>query len=715
MWADAAEHYALMKQFRATGELRNAEYRFRRKNGEIGVGLLSLELIELDGQPCAISQTIDITCRKRAEVGLLVANDALAKAERHHRQLFNSVSDTLIVFKLEPGGLSSQVVDVNDNACRFLGYTRDEFLRLRVKDIDPPENHSNAPAIAQRLFSEGHLVIEGALLAKDGRRLPVEINTHIFDLDGSATMISCVRDIADRKEAERQYRQIFDGALEGIFRTSIAGKCLAANPALAGMLGYPTSEEAVSALTDTGSQVWLDPEDRARITKIIAEKGSARGFVCQFKRRDGTPLWISMNARQVCGSDGTPVYYDGFVEDITERKRVECEKSKLEEQFRQSQKLESVGRLAGGVAHDFNNLLTVINGYSDLLLKQLRSSDPLITYASEIKKAGEHAAGLVKQLLAFSNKQVIRPRILDLNAAIKDSGSMLQRLLGDDIHLETRLADTLGNIMADPDQIHQVIVNLTVNARDAMVDGGMLSITTRNVNLSEGKETRHPDAGPGRYVLMTVSDTGHGMDETIREQIFEPFFTTKEPGTGTGLGLSTVYGIIRHGGGWIDVTSEVGMGTSFKIYFPRTDDVASEVEGPGLPAEGSLATILVVEDQDAVRSFVAATLQRYGFQVIAAFDASDAFAVAGRHLGRIDLLLTDVVMPGMNGKLLSDRMKKLRPNLRVLFTSGYTADVIGRRGVLDRDVAYIAKPFSADALVKKIREVLEAPLGNELP
>jgi CheY-like chemotaxis protein len=367
-----------------------------------------------------------------------------------------------------------------------------------------------------------------------------------------------------------------------------------------------------------------------------------------------------------------------------------------------------VGRLAGGVAHDFNNLLTLINGYSESVLKALRPSDPLYPYAQEIKRAGEHAASLTNQLLTFSRKQVIQPRPLDMSAIVNDAERMLQRLIGEDIELVTTLDPLLGQVMADPDQIHQVIMNLVVNSRDAMPEGGKLEITIKNVDVDEDSMGAHPDVVPGRYVLMNVTDTGIGMDEDTLQSAFEPFFTTKQPGEGTGLGLSTVYGIVRQSGGWIHVRSEVGQGTSFRIYLPRIDawSVPDRAEADRAKALHGDETVLVVEDNEAVRRLTRTILEAYGYQVIEAANSTEAFAVEKEHSGEIHLLLTDVILPGMNGMALSERLRALRPKLRVLFTSGYTADVIARRGVLQRDVAYLQKPFGPDSLAAKVREVL---------
>jgi two-component system cell cycle sensor histidine kinase/response regulator CckA len=383
----------------------------------------------------------------------------------------------------------------------------------------------------------------------------------------------------------------------------------------------------------------------------------------------------------------------------------------LERQFQQAQKLESIGRLAGGVAHDFNNILTIINGYSEFLLTALDRTDPLWSYADEIRKASEHAASVTKQLLAFSRKQIIEPKTLDVNTTIRDFEQMLQRLIGEDITLITRLDPFLGQVLADPEQVHQVIVNLVINARDAMPDGGRLDISTANVEVTDEEANAQPDAKAGRYVMMIVTDGGTGMDENIRQQVFEPFFTTKERDKGTGLGLSTVYGIVRQSGGWIDVSSEVGVGSSFKLYFPRIDGPVTEQQRDHTRTKGPHGgeTILVVEDQEAVRTITRTILKVYGYDILEAANGDEAVNIGQTHPGEIHLLLTDVVLPGMNGRQLSERLRTLRPNLKVLFTSGYTSEIIAARGVLDSGIAYISKPFSPDRLAAKVREVLTEP------
>jgi PAS domain S-box-containing protein len=831
---------------------------------------------------------------------------------------------------------------------------RQAAVGMPAEEWLPSERFALWPPMFERALSEGAFRTEYTLL--DGRTLELSFNP--IRQDGRAVGISVFgKDITERKvaekalrEAEREYRGIFEGAVEGIFRTSIEGKALTGNPALAKMLGYESPENGLLMVTDVALQVWLDPDERLRFLKLLQDRGVVLGYECQFKRKDGAAIWVSINCRIVRDADGTQLHIEGFVEDITGRKRMQdalrkseekfstvflsgpamtalfkpeadgnriidvneafeeatgyrreevigrtsqeirfwadpgeldaamgqlrvygrvrnlkyhfrrkngdirtgllsterielggaacavsitiditehekteeamrslatvieqtsetvvitdldgtiqycnpafekvtgyareevigqnprvlksgkhsqefygqlwgtirqggvwsghlinkkkdgsfyeedaaispirdasdnitgfvavkrdvTERLQLESQLRQAQKLESIGRLAGGVAHDFNNLLTVINGYSGLLAKGLKAGDPLHSYVLEIVNAGERAASLTKQLLAFSRKQVIEPKVFDLNTTIQQALPMLRRLIREDIALETILDDSLGQVKADPDQIHQVILNLAVNARDAMPDGGILSIVTKNVELGAPANTANrPGALPGNYVLLSVSDTGQGMDETTRQHIFEPFFTTKEVGKGTGLGLATVYGIVRQSNGWIELESKVGAGTSFKVYLPRTDSCpAPERSGIGTRTQTGSETILVVEDQPAVRTFTMAALRERGYHVIEASNGPEALAVAGRHPGKLDLLLTDVVMPGMNGKELSERLKELHPKVNVLFISGYSADVIAHRGVLNPGVAFLNKPFSQEELAEKVRAVL---------
>ncbi len=379
----------------------------------------------------------------------------------------------------------------------------------------------------------------------------------------------------------------------------------------------------------------------------------------------------------------------------------------LEEQLRQSQKMEAVGLLAGGVAHDFNNLLTIITGYSQLLLNHLSPGDSNRIFVEQIMKAGERAAALTRQLLAFSRRQVLQPKVLDLNRLVTGLSIMLQRLIGEDVELRLELGRDLGSVSADPSQIEQVLMNLVVNSRDAMPRGGWVTIETANIDLDELYVGRHISVKPGSYVLLAVSDNGSGMDAATQARLFEPFFTTKGVGRGTGLGLSTVFGIVKQSGGSIAVYSEPGHGTSFKVYLPRIDQpVALEAESSESKAWRGSETILLVEDDDMVRSLVRETLERHGYKVLDAASPVQARRIAERHRGVIHLLITDVVMPKVSGRELAEQMVHDRPDLKVLYMSGYTDSAVVNSGILTREVAFLQKPFTPAALIEKVRDVL---------
>ena len=383
----------------------------------------------------------------------------------------------------------------------------------------------------------------------------------------------------------------------------------------------------------------------------------------------------------------------------------------LEEQLRQAQKMEAVGRLAGGIAHDFNNLLTAILGYAQLAAARLKQEDPMRIELSEIEKAGQRAADLTRQLLAFSRKQVLQPRVLNLNEIVGDTDKMLRRLIGEDIEFTTSLKDRLGSVRADTGQIEQVLVNLAVNSRDAMPKGGKLTIETSEVELDESYSAFHFDVQPGPYVLLAVSDTGTGMDAKTLSHVFEPFFTTKEAGKGTGLGLSTVYGIVKQSGGHVAVYSEPGVGTTFKIYLPRVEGLPERASGSFKRAReaGGTETVLVVEDEEAVRRLVCRSLEAHGYKTVPAASASEALLACEKHAGEIHLMLTDVVMPHLSGRELAQRIAALRPRMKVLFMSGYTDNAIVHHGVLDAGMPFLQKPFTPRSVAQKVREVLDAP------
>jgi PAS domain S-box-containing protein len=412
--------------------------------------------------------------------------------------------------------------------------------------------------------------------------------------------------------------------------------------------------------------------------------------------------WLEVCAHPVSG--GLYVYF----RDITRRKQ-------LEEQLLQSQKMEAVGRLAGGIAHDFNNLLTTINGYSELTLRQLAPGDPLHNNVEEIRKAASRAASLTSQLLAFSRRQVLQPKVLDLNAVVSDTGKMLRRLIGEDIELVTILDSEAGRVKADPHQIEQVLMNLAVNARDAMPDGGQLIIETMNVELDEEYAGQHISIRPGPYVMLAVSDTGDGMDEETQSRIFEPFFTTKERGRGTGLGLSTVYGIVKQSDGYVWVYSEPGRGTTFKIYLPRVEEEIEAIEPSAAPTDllWGTETILLVEDEEGVRKITREALELNGYRVLEAAGGAEAQVICKLHEGRIDLMVTDMIMPQMSGRELAERLASLRPEMKVLYISGYTENAVLQQG-LEAGMAFLQKPFTLEALTQKVREVLDKGTNQEL-
>jgi PAS domain S-box-containing protein len=461
--------------------------------------------------------------------------------------------------------------------------------------------------------------------------------------------------------------------------------------------------EGVIGRTSLEVKFWKSPEDRAKYAEVLEKQGATRDREITFLSKSGEER-TALDSADVVEFDGEKCVIATF-KDITERKS-------LEKQLRQAQKMEAIGQLSGGIAHDFNNLLGVIIGYSEILEEQLAAGDSMHKSVQEIKKAGKRAASLTRQLLAFSRQQVLEPTILALNAVVRNVEKLLGRLIGENIDIETALGADLGNIKADQGQIEQVIMNLAVNARDAMPHGGRLTILTANVDLDENYARSHVPQPPGRYVLLSVSDTGIGMDATTQAHIFEPFFTTKEQGKGTGLGLSTVYGVIRQSGGHIWVYSEPGLGTTFKIYLPRTDEAAcGEKPTPGLAISfRGTETILLVEDEAALRKLTRGLLASSGYTVLSAEQPADAIEIARQYNGPIHLLLTDVVMPGMSGLALAGKLAPARPDMKVVYMSGYTG--FTHPELFDSDATVLFKPVPRDSLLRKVHEVLAADVRS---
>ena len=614
---------------------------------------------------------------------------------------------------------------------------------------------------------------------------------------------------------------LWEGLPVALYRTTPDGRVLDVNRAFVQCFHGPSRE---SVLHTPAEDLYVDRADRVRWGALVQSQGIVRDFEAQMRRLDGTTFWARETGRSQRTAGGDVILYEGFIEDITEHKRVAgthavlaraveqaaeaiiitdpkgaivyvnpafervsgwrreealgknprmlksgkqddalyrqmwealargevwtgrlvnrrkegtlfeeeatispvrdaagqivnyvavkrdvTSEIHLEQQLFQSQKMEAVGRLAGGVAHDFNNLLGVITGYGEIVHRRLADEDPLKGKVEQVLKAAERAAGLTRQLLAFGRKQVLQPKILDLNTVVSDVDRMLRRVIGEDIELATFLEPHLGNVKADPGQIEQVLMNLAVNARDAMPEGGRVTVETRNTDLDADYAATHPPTRPGRYVMFAITDTGSGMDAATQARIFEPFFSTKEVGKGTGLGLSTVYGIVKQSDGYVWVYSEVGVGTTFKIYLPRVDEEAPLVpeEGPG-PLLRGVETVLLVEDEASLRELLREALEANGYSVLVAREGAEALRIAEAHAGAIQIMVTDVVMPGMIGPKIVELVAQTRPTMKVLYISGYSDESVVRHGLVGPGRAFLSKPFGPEVLLRRVREALDA-------
>jgi len=500
------------------------------------------------------------------------------------------------------------------------------------------------------------------------------------------------------RQSEVRYRSLVQTAVYGIYRASLEGQFLDVNPALIGMLGYNSAIEVLAL--DPEKDVFVDPTEYARLFDEFRRTGRMDGFEVRWKRKDAVLITVRISGRAVASDDAPAQVLEAIAEDITAR-RV------LEDQFRQAQKMEAVGRLAGGIAHDFNNLLMVISGYTEVLLDQLALGHPLHAKAEAIQQASDRATTLTRQLLAFSRKQILELKVVDVNAIVADMERLLRPLIGEDIEVSTSLDSTVGCTRADAGQIEQVIMNLVVNARDAMPNGGKICIRTAHVTLDSSYRPENTFIKHGPYVMISISDTGHGMDRETQARVFEPFFTTKEKGKGTGLGLSTVYGIIKQSGGYVFVQSEVGRGTVFTIYLPRVNE-PSEALGatPVSPTTaGGSETILLVEDEDSVRQLVRETLEARGYRLLEAENGNAALALVASHQEPIHLIITDVVMPGLSGHELVEQLLTARPTIKVLYLSGYAQDALPP-STASSPRAFLQKPFTLHSLSRKVREVL---------
>ena len=672
------------------------------------------ELVPLVGRAIAISQVIlahkapdgtvaylstiarDITERKKTEQALHRSLDLLARMGQ--------------IAKVGGWELNLET--------QALHWAREVY---RIHEVDPAVQPSVAETI-QFYAPEARPIIAAAVQASIDAGTPFDLELPLVTAQGrniwvraqgtaerregkTMRLYGAFQDITERRMADtsqRLHSAALNAAAEAIVITDRAGVIEWVNSAFTRFTGY-TAEEAFGKnprdLVKSGKHDQVFYKD---LWETILAGRVWRGETIN-RRKDGSLYTEEQSVTPIPDGAGTITHFIAIKRDITEQLQ-------LEAQFRQAQKMESVGQLASGIAHDFNNLLTIINGMSDLVLSQLGQDDPARTDVEEIRHAGERAATLTQQLLAFSRRQILEPRVMSLNTVVAGMEGLLQRLLGEDIDLAVVPAPGLGSVRADPGQIEQVITNLAVNARDAMPQGGRLTIETQNVEIDDDYARRHAVAAPaGSYVLLAVSDSGVGMDEATRARIFEPFFTTKEPGKGTGLGLSTVYGIVKQSQGFIWVYSEVGQGTTFKIYLPQVAEaVDTDRPGPSVAPGSGTETILLVEDNAGLRKVATRFLKPAGYTVLGAASGEEALRLLERHEAPVHLLLSDVVMPGMSGRLLAEQLAQTHPGMKVLYMSGYTGDTIVRHGILDAQMPFLAKPFTEAALRRKVREVLDS-------
>ena len=671
------------------GERFDAEYRMVAADGRVvWVHDVQVPQLESDGRLIETQGfLLDVTARREAE-------EVARESEEIFRAAFEDAATSMIV--VSPDG---SILHANGAMCDLLGFTSDELRRLTVVDITHPDDRAASRDLVARL-NDGNVrneTVEKRYLRKDGEPVWVRRSaSSVLDAHGNVRFVIGISvDVTARRASEERFRMLFESNPLGMDIVDRDGRMVQGNPALARMLGYEVDELVGLTIEDT-----THPDDinmplfeelmQGRRTHFELEKRAVR--------KDGGVVTVHLTAFALPDESGTPQYAIGVLEDVTERRS-------LEEQLRQSQRMEAIGQLAGGVAHDFNNLLTAITSYCDLAAA---AEGPFRASMEGIRGAADRAAELTQQLLAFSRRQVLEMTVLDVNAVVSQQIPMLERLLGEDVQTVLSLSPDVASVKMDAGRLTQVLMNLAVNARDAMSEGGLLTIETRNVELQDAPTTSGHLSGP--HVLLAVSDTGCGMDEATIAHAFEPFFTTKEPGKGTGLGLPTVLGIVEQSGGRLSVYSEPGIGTTFKVYMPCADTPAGVTEPTtststsGWPQGNE--RILLVEDNDAVRRPLAQVLEELGYHVVVASGPEEALALPD-DVG-IDLLLTDVVMPSMNGRQLAESLRPGRPEMQVLFISGYTDDAVIARGLVEPGMAFLQKPFGADRLAEKLRELLDA-------
>ncbi|MCY3017945.1 MAG: PAS domain S-box protein [Planctomycetota bacterium] len=629
--------------------------------------------------------------RKRAE-------EVLRESESKLRTILETVQAGIVI--IDPD--THTIVDVNPMAAKLIGETKERIVGSVCHRFICPAEEGKCPITDLKQTVDNS---ERVLLKADGTRIPIVKTVVPFGLGGRQCLLESFADTSLLKRAEEvlratdeRFRQIVETAQEGILSVDAQFRTTYVNQRMADLLGYPPAEMIGRPMTD-----FIPPEGLPDHTLQMRSRvqGLASQYERRFRRKDGAIVTLLVSATPLFDTQKRFAGSFGMFTDLTEHKRLEL-------QFRQAQKMEAVGRLAGGVAHDFNNMLFVINGRAELAMDGLKAKDPLRAQLKLIHETGGRAANLTRQLLAFSRRQTLQPKVLDLNAVVTDMSKMLFRLIREDITMKMVLYPALRPTQADPGQVEQVLMNLVVNARDAMPKNGTLTIETANAELDEAYCRTHAEAKPGRYVMLAVSDTGCGMDDDVKARIFEPFFTTKELGQGTGLGLATVYGIVKQSDGHIAAYSEVGKGTTFKIYLPETAATpARDSHAIKTIVPRGTETILLVEDEEEVRILAHELLESNGYKVLLARNGIEALSVCKRRKGKIDMIITDVVMPRMNGPEMAQRASGLCPGVKVLFISGYTDGAVSSNGLLSSDTNYLQKPFTSGTLARKVREVLD--------
>ncbi len=722
LYADKDKLKKMLVSLRREGSVKKWEMRMKRKDGsivpfEISIGLLKDNKNEILG---SVGVARDLSGIKEALAALRASNEqlnqeiierkrsekAFKESEERYRILFEGSSHGILAADIE----TKRFVFANPSICHMLGYTENELLALGVEDIHPKDS---LKLVLSQLESQLKLSSSLPCLRKDGGVFFADIAGTFTTIHGRKLAVGFYSDVTERKlaedalrESEERFSRFFRASPVGTSITRLSdGQFADINDAFLGLLGYTREEVIGQNALELG--IWVNPEKRRRMVKILKEQGSIHNVVSELHRKSGEIILVLsfVELIEIAGEQ----YVLSLAYDITERKKAQEEKEKLEAQLFQAQKMESVGRLAGGVAHDFNNMLGVIIGRAEMALQQEASTGKLKHHLDEILKAGMRSADLTRQLLAFARRQTAAPKTLDLNDTISGMLKMLRRLIGEDIDLLWAPELDLWKVKIDPSQVDQILANLAVNARDAISGVGAVTMRTDNVVIDDSNRAEVPELIAGQYVLLTVSDTGTGMSRDVRENIFEPFFTTKELGKGTGLGLSTVYGIVKQNDGFIYVESELGKGTTFKIYLPRCEAETAKVhseEAAGLRPTGT-ETILLVEDDEAMLDLSKMILENLGYTVLGARTPGHAIRFVEEYTGDIDLLITDVVMPEMNGRELAEKLKAVSPELKCLYMSGYTAEVITHRGILDEGVGFIQKPFGSDDLAAKVRRVLD--------